>query len=473
MAAILMWLALFSKNVSAIDWNEQTCPASTNGIANLKELNQASFEILKNTQVNSAKHNMAGFCKSVLLNRYMNTKNIPIERRLNKSVSELEKEADKIKFEVPEGDETWNLTLISTKKSRQAAFNIAAHNNDDHLKDDKSDEPVKVDTKEQYGDRLITSQMDLFETAACAREEILKTFACKKALEEISKIGKPSTENSKRMTPDAWKAIYEKVEYDKGLSIAASALREIVTHPEGNLRSDTNVYDFLQKSFLKSGMPLDKALRATWDTLGAIANAGPSTNFRARSISDGVKTSNLNMIANAMGMLDYLKQERGWPLFSYPKTINSSCDSAKPYHFWMSAYLGRKLAQDQNLSREDVTKYVVLSEKGYQANRELGRPFSSSGHLSTMLKREDFDPAQQVIRMDLAYSAAGAAFGAESTSKIPAEHPYDVNKTIVNLIESSGKTMSEGDETFNQLEKLKNFETVFRPDVAITSVLRN
>ena len=131
--------------------------------------------------------------------------------------------------------------------------------------------------------------------------------------------------------------------------------------------------------------------------------------------------------------------------------------------------MGRKLLKDQNLDRNEITSYVMLSQKGYQVNRDTVS--EHDGYLNSMYRRDNFDPVQQVIRMDLAYSASGAAYGADS-DKPQNQNSYDVNRTIVNLISKAGERPSttELSRDSTQLDKLKRFESLYRPDIAVQSI---
>ena len=459
-----MWFVLISfvaYPAYSFEWDQNTCPAVSAGHS-IDEIKDLTFDSMKKIEVDAVHANVSDFCRRNLMTRFLNSKNVPVALRLNKSTSELEQVVDdSIKTLKAYGNE-WQDALFSTKASRLDAFSVAIQEKTSFTgaKFDNPDGVRYLDSRIVASD--ITSKMNLVETAACARESLLKTFSCKKALDEIRLLSTPGG-LSNLMTPDAWKAIYKTSTYNKGLHLASEALETLVKQNAQKLTKKDNVFDVIQKSFQDSGLTPEVSEEATWNVLAAISNGGPNTITRAREISYGQKAVDLHIIANAMGALDYLKQANGWPLFSYPNTVKTSCDSAKPYHFWMSAYLGRKLAKDLNLSPSDAANYVMLAQKGYQTNREMING-GKNGSNSAIFKRDDFDPVHEVIRMDLAYTAAGATFGADSArSKI---RTYDVDGAIVELEKNAGKKASVNTEG-DPLTKMKAFEYVFRPDVAL------
>lgn len=457
---LFSWISL----ASAFDWNQTTCPAVSGETKSLVDLQRLSFEALKKIQIDAAKKDVGSFCRKNLISRYLNVNNVPIDKRLSTTGSNLEQIANK----VPNNEPTlWGNTLISTRQSRSNAFATILE-----TKKNKEYSVIIPPSNPEMGEPLtkVSAEMSIVEMAACAREGIFKALQCKKALDELKVLSVPRDGANRLMTPDAWKSIYSSNSYDRGIHEASALIQDFVKQP-AKMKKDSNVFSLLRESFIKSGLSFDSADEAAWNVLAAIANAGPNIVNRAMSFGYGQKTIDLSIIANGMGMLDYEKGEKGYSLFSYPEQVNAHCDSAKPYHFWMSAYIARKLVQDQKISKADAVKYVMLADKGYQVNRGLVSGTVETNTGARILERDDFDPAQQVVRMDIAYSAAGSAFGADSAKSISNGNFYDVDKAIVNLQMNAGPSSRAKTQDLGALKRLENFESVFKPDAAIDSIL--
>lgn len=186
------------------------------------------------------------------------------------------------------------------------------------------------------------------------------------------------------------------------------------------LSSEANAFDDIKKSFEESGLSTKEAENKTWDTMAALASAGP--NFAKRwsresiamkmdikNINDNPNAFALQTIAESLPKIDTekAKQQNG-ALYSLPVGINFPCDIGKSYHFWMTAYLSRNLVKSGS-DTEAARSSAYIANLGYQMNRQ-----AFAGSELNMENLERFGATENGIRMDLTLAAAGSLYGSNS-----------------------------------------------------------
>ena len=139
----------------------------------------------------------------------------------------------------------------------------------------------------------------------------------------------------------------------------------------------------------------------------------------------------LAVISSAALYFDSLN--RSGEIFSFPRGVHVSCDSGKSYHFWMTAFL----------AHEYGSKWAAyIAEIGYQK-----------------------------IRLDLAYAAAGAEFGAHSEGTA---FNFDINEALDRMEKSADplKPMSKASATylwdFFGIPALVRWNKIFHPGQALS-----
>jgi hypothetical protein len=241
--------------------------------------------------------------------------------------------------------------------------------------------------------------------AAC--NEILFGLQCPTALNKVIEMSVP-LDFGNFTQPQLYQEILGNDAYDAGLRRAALKLLDRMQKRDVK---GADLFSDVRNGFLEVGVPAAKAEEMTWKTMGLIATGGPNTGVRLNMIKTplgeaGRKVA-LIVLATVPFYLDSLTMASGHP-YSYPPTVHSTCDTGKPYHFWLPAYLGWELARTGTDARPAATA-AFLGEKGYQmmADTETRDP--------TQPLREAFlSPYQNSIRMDLVMAAAGATFGASA-----------------------------------------------------------
>lgn len=434
---------------------------------NLDKLLSTSESIVQQAQILHAQSNMGDFCQRNLILRYLNSIQKAPMNCSTLPMSELEKLADDARSSGHFYND-WEKALISTKKTR---LEIVTGKDDLEISSDKKVEisETKRNLEHNFNEvanKVSTSTIDSKLLIYCGIESLSSIFTCKKALNFIEQNASPKG-MLRLMIPDAWKLIYETDKFNEGIEKVARKLqKEIKDHSSSRT---SNIWDDLANSFKSSGLSTTEAEEGVWAILAIISNGGQNTKTRVGEIESSNKSDELSFIAKAMSALDYLKQKNGLPLYSYPSNIKTFCDSAKPYHFWMSAYLARELVKKNIVGVDDAIKYSFLAEKGYQLNRNLLSSWGS-GKVTNALSAEPYGPIHDVIRMDLANAAAGAIFGAKS-AKNKSNEEINLDVSIISLLKKSNPHASlPNSGTLSELNTYMQFNNVFVPDTALDSL---
>ncbi|MFZ3228581.1 MAG: hypothetical protein WA160_00125 [Pseudobdellovibrio sp.] len=467
---------------------DMACTAYTKPM-DINSLSSSAKEVFKQTQAQLASQDMGDFCKRNMLLRFLNSKNMAPLNCETWPISKLEDYVNNYVNSRVFGSTAWDLSLYSTDKLREIGFmrESGIFSNDvgyiesiEQMKKLMAAPKKSIITEAESLNELHQinkSGKDSDETTLkslfCMKDSFFSMMECKKGLDSISekmKVNYPK--EGKTFTNMAlWEKIYGSKKYDEGLRLVSNKLIE---RAEGSFSSDANIFDDLKSSFELSGMKKVEAQDAAFDILGLISTGGSNMNHRVRKVGGGnQKSVALAFIANSLAYLDGKKTKFNKTLYSYPTSVKTTCDNAKPYHFWMSAYLSRELKKE-GLAEDTAVNSVYIAHQGYHLKREAGYPKGASNHpkRNTILTREPFDPAQQIVRTDLAYAAAGAAFGAdlmlESSSK-----KINVDKAIISLIKDSevvpAKTKDQADG-LSLPESYYHWSNIFSPNSAIKSV---
>src|SRR5207244_3343913 len=93
-----------------------------------------------------------------------------------------------------------------------------------------------------------------------------------------------------------------------------------------------------------TGSSPDQAIERAWAFLGMYGTRGASFSVLAPLANRENLPVFLSfyLISSMMGVLDQRTFATGHA-YSYPKSIESRCGFARPYHFWLAAYLSRFL----------------------------------------------------------------------------------------------------------------------------------
>ncbi|NUM58721.1 MAG: hypothetical protein HUU56_08830 [Bdellovibrionaceae bacterium] len=258
----------------------------------------------------------------------------------------------------------------------------------------------------------------------------LKFFSCDKDLDTVSRIATPVSNVTGR---DILMQVMEDARYNEGIRLAAL---KIASHTKRKVESDLNLFDDLKKSFIEAGASENDSEEMTWNTLAILSASGANLWQRFISVpysyDQGQKRLSFYVIAASLPILDHKTSGSGH-IYSFPKEISGSCNTGKSYHFWYTAFLARQ-ATLENGNPETAMVSAFQSQKFYQINRgKIG-----NGNINNSINSDSMSPTSYVTRIDLAYSGAGALYGAQkATTQVPTKQNTD--QVVEALIQSSGK----------------------------------
>ena len=296
---------------------------------------------------------------------------------------------------------------------------------------------------------------------ACSTVTALHAISCGNGVRQIAKIMRP-TEGESTLVPELVDVL-ENPKYHDGLIIAAQVMLAKVQ--AGGIPKGDYFHD-IENAYRKSGLGAKDAREAAWKTVGVIATGGSNIGRRALGLKLGelsgqVKIA-LEAIAVSNGVLDF-RSERTGHLYSYPESASSTCDTGTSYHFWMAAYLARR-ATESTGSAVGGAAAAFTTEKGYEmisttGNRDPQRTF-------TVASLDDFNNVQ---RMNMAMSAAGAVYGANEMQGRSVKLNQDDG--LRELIRNSGQlrklTPAQSDALWGTaagVGAFRRWQTIFAPD---------
>jgi hypothetical protein len=167
-----------------------------------------------------------------------------------------------------------------------------------------------------------------------------------------------------------------------------------------------------------------------------------------------------------MQALDRISAQKGH-IYSLPKAVDAQCYPGKTYHFWYTAYLARKAVRDTKDKRTAMVAAFQVA-KAY-------RIFNYDGGQALKITKDDVDkPFSYIVRADFAYQAAGAVFGANSSTPYRAGE-INLDHAIELLIRSTGQgsvsslsyiASAIDSEAAPRLEQYRSWINFLNPNVA-------
>lgn len=186
--------------------------------------------------------------------------------------------------------------------------------------------------------------------------------------------------------------------------------QKFVNHLAAPRQVATNIFQDLVASFLEAGDTNEAAQTKAIEVLSVVSTNGSdfilneqlfNRIYRDSSRSQTTfeptnpKFVTLVRISMALPYFDLLKPGN---LYSLPENVISECNTSKYYHFWMSAYLMRRL-MGAGFSKEAAASAILVNHVGYRA---LYDPFAS--------KFDESSAPGMILRTDLASVYAGIVF---------------------------------------------------------------
>lgn len=300
----------------------------------------------------------------------------------------------------------------------------------------------------------------------CSKYTMRALSGCVKAIEKISTELAPRGSNM--ALPVVMKVLRDP-SYQKGASIFALKIMERVEKKDssGDLLND------LTESYVQAGLNKVEAEEYAWNFIGTWATRGGNT-YKHQQFAhpDAIKTLlAMDIMSAATPYLDQLRIENNQRPYSYPPSVDTKCSYGKSYHFWMSAFLTRRLGKELG-SPEGAMTATYLAELGYQMlSQTTGRDPSRAFMVDSL------DPVNNKMRLDVAFGAAGAVFGraAAEGSEAPT---LKIDSAIEALVNHAGskEPLSKKDAAALWeglgISGYNRWMSIFNPDVALNLYLK-
>jgi len=199
------------------------------------------------------------------------------------------------------------------------------------------------------------------------------TEGCKNSIRYISEtmnVGK-ITESAVSMIPAITELFTDQSIYP-ALDTLAKNVQEKVDRTQARETMETgDVFTDVQNALIVNGKEKDEAFDLAIKIMGVIGTRGAAADgiydlapiARTTLGSEYAKSiANLGVIASSMNYLDK-HSPKGRP-YSLPKEVTTTCDYVRPYHFWMTAYLGHTLKN--KASKDDLNKASQIMIRAYE-----------------------------------------------------------------------------------------------------------
>ena len=201
---------------------------------------------------------------------------------------------------------------------------------------------------------------------------------CKESVKKAIEIMAPVTlrSNANLAMMDSWIEVALDPMYAQAASSLAIKVIEKSRLPD-DANSFGNLFDDATESFLNSGSPsLANAQTRALKLLGIFATRGVDIlflfyydwKFKDTAFMRPFHFSlfaSLALIGSAINYLDLKTMESGHT-YSYPTNIINHLSYAKPYHFWMAAFLAYRLNHEFNFSAMNSVDAVLRTSAAYE-----------------------------------------------------------------------------------------------------------
>lgn len=216
---------------------------------------------------------------------------------------------------------------------------------------------------------------------------------------------------------------------------------------------DSDLMTVTRSAFLNAGFSPTEAENWTWDFILLVFIHGQNTALELRS-KHYVQTYNFwtifsaDLVSTLSVYFDSVRLAKSEALFSFPSDgVRSTCDNGKPYHFWVAAYSARG-AQRAGDTPSSASWGAYSLEVGYQmfAGTYGRNPLRD-------LKEGAYSTWNARNRLDLAYAAAGALYGARVETPLKSRRPYSIDRSYLALYQTAGRLFRPGHTTLERAVK--------------------
>jgi hypothetical protein len=217
------------------------------------------------------------------------------------------------------------------------------------------------------------------------------------------------------------------------LKLAAVVMKKMDLAIHSKLADGKDFFSDVMKAFSNCGLSNEQCTQKAWDFLGLYGSQGPTAGayLDAANKENGPVYFATALIADAMAYIDKVQQSKGLKAYSIPESVHSSCDFTRPYHFWLSAYLARKL-HEQGFNDHVATRAVHLIEVDYEQFATTGTKKKVDDILASPL-HDSYDVETE---KNIAFSDAASYWALHSDPS----KSIDLDRSLLKMYNSAHKT---------------------------------
>jgi hypothetical protein len=267
------------------------------------------------------------------------------------------------------------------------------------------------------------SGVKVFARSFCKRYKFIKNSTpseCAKSTRRVIRTMKTRLQKGGYQSlPFETKKIFWSTKYRIGILKAALKVLKRIEEAERRYNdhnlvglSNGNIFTDIHTAFIKSGFSNEEALNASMMLLGLYGSRGAAIGVFYNS---AYKTNYevfvaMSVISVGMNYLDLFYNLNSGNSYFLPPGVSSGCLYGKPYHFWLSAYLSRKMISQYKLSKEgavlgtNIMANLYEFKPGTRDRKPTNTIFSDNDYLNS-------------LRMNTVYHWAGSIFGANINSE--------------------------------------------------------
>lgn len=273
---------------------------------------------------------------------------------------------------------------------------------------------------------LINQVGELHRLAFCADFSPLHARSCAEALQYILKEVRPVQNDNLFYVQAEVKSDPFSLRAAWSLALIIQGRIDALSPPSGNLWDDT-LQAFENAGVIHLADRIEKALKL----LATYSTNGPVT-WRYGSMGGDAIATPLRVIGTGITVLN--SQSKGQYLYTLPAQVHSRCDNAKPYHFWMSAYLAYAAAKKFK-SPEAGRTAAFIAALGYQMRAER----EGTRDPEQIFREPPHAPYANAIRMDLAHVIHATRWSVSLLRNKPLTRPLSIDQTLKKMMDRSGK----------------------------------
>lgn len=265
---------------------------------------------------------------------------------------------------------------------------------------------------------LLEVKDNIFIKLGCYSTTIISQEKCTQAVKYLmTSVDNHDTELGDTLYPSIIEGYFSQASHNQVLKTAALHFLTLMkNYMQTNALPKKDVYQEIKHNLIQE-LKLNEKSASKWtlSLLEFFAARGASWFFNGITLDYNSSNSSIVsifIITSAIQFFDKVTFKLTGKQFSIPKQINTSCYYAKPYHFWMAAYMTHDAINNGKFDKKSALRATHLMGVGYELGRVSDRIVKSTYDSLPLSKEEQFSPGANAARIDLVFNTLGAWFGA-------------------------------------------------------------